>query len=68
MFFVPDPWTKTKLSGPTLIQDLGKAVAQAVNDNAQEKVSKSSIIALLKGAIKYISISKIPHYLSIISP
>ncbi|HOZ51570.1 MAG TPA: hypothetical protein PLU17_06910 [Chitinophagaceae bacterium] len=67
LFFVPDPWTKTKLSGPTLIQDLGKAVAQAVNDNAQEKVSKSSIVALMKGAIKYISISKIPHYLSIIS-
>lgn len=67
LFFVPDPWTKTKISGSPLLQDLGKAVAQAVNDNAQEKIDTSSIFAFLKGAIKYIPISKIFHYLTIIS-
>ena len=67
LFFIPDPWTKTKISGSPLLQDLGKAVAQAVNDNAQEKVNKSSILAFLKGAIKYIPFAKILHYFSLVS-
>jgi hypothetical protein len=35
VFFVPDPWTKTKISGEGFVENVAKAVSQAVNDNAQ---------------------------------
>jgi hypothetical protein len=61
-FFVPDPWTDTTVSGPAIIQKLSKAISQLVNDNAQSKVSISSLMALLQGMIGYISPSRYLHY------
>lgn len=54
-FFVPDPWTKTAPSGNWLIKNLSDAVQQTVNDNAQSKLSLTSIFSLLLGMLVYIS-------------
>ena len=45
-FFVPDPWTVTKLSGSRLVGKVYKSIRQLVNDNAQSKVSLSSLLNL----------------------
>lgn len=54
-FFVPDPWTKTAPSGNWLLKNLSDAVQQTVNDNAQSKLSLTSIFSLLLGMLVYIS-------------
>lgn len=66
-FFVPDPWTKTKASGSWLIKNISKAVSESVNDNAKEKVSKSSIIYILLGLICYVKPTSYFDYIKVIS-
>ncbi|MEA3015148.1 MAG: hypothetical protein QOD42_3693 [Sphingomonadales bacterium] len=52
-FFVPDPWTPTRVSGSRTMKRLYRAVAQAVNDNAQSRVTASSAAGLLAGLAAY---------------
>jgi hypothetical protein len=52
-FFIPDPWTPTFATAPPLAERLYKAVAQAVNDNAQDKVNASSAMWLIGGLLRY---------------
>lgn len=52
-FFVPDPWTRTRVTGPALMHRLYDAVAQIVNDNAQERVKPSSLAWLGAGLARY---------------
>lgn len=52
-FFVPDPWTTTAISGPGIVARLYEAIAQAVNDNAQSRVTKKSLAYLLMGWLRY---------------
>jgi hypothetical protein len=52
-FFVPDPWTPTRIDGPLALRGLYEAVAQAVNDNAQARVSAGSLARLLRGFMAY---------------
>ena len=54
-FFVPDPWTKTKVSGNWLVRNLSDAVQQTVNDNAKSKLSLTSVFSLLLGLLVYVS-------------
>lgn len=63
-FFIPDPWTNSKTTGSWLLQGLSKAVSQSVNDNAQSKVSISSIIYILLSLVVYVPFPRIlTHYL-----
>lgn len=62
-FFAPDPWTETKASGSKTFVELSNAVSQAVNDNAQGKLTIQSIKALIKGIVKYTSASDYSFYL-----
>lgn len=48
-FFLPDPWTKTDTVAPLPFRRLNEAVSQAVNDNAQSRVTPKSMIDLLFG-------------------
>ena len=66
-FFVPDPWTQTNASGDKFIKDVSQAVSQAVNDNAQEKVSKSSIFAILKTFLRTVPFSSYGQYLKLVA-
>lgn len=52
-FFIPDPWTKTRVSGNRLIKKLAKTIAQVVNDNAQQKISLASLGYLWAGFLYY---------------
>lgn len=54
-FFVPDPWTKTAPAGNWLVKNLSDAVQQTVNDNAQSKLTLTSIFSLLLGLLVFVS-------------
>ncbi|MBL7771485.1 MAG: hypothetical protein JNM95_01335 [Chitinophagaceae bacterium] len=66
LFFVPDPWTKTPSSGNPLLKRLSKAVSQAVNDNANERLEMSSVMALIQGLVTYVPAAKYGKYLNLI--
>lgn len=62
-FFVPDPWTEAPVSGSTVLQRLYKAVAQAVNDNAQARITPRSAFDLIVGFIAYGRLRNLGLYL-----
>ena len=65
-FFVPDPWTQTKASGEKFIVNVSKAVSQAVNDNANKKLSIKSIFAILKALIKVVKPASYLEYVNLL--
>lgn len=65
-FFVPDPWTDTPTTGNVVIRGLSRAIAQAVNDNAQSKVGPQSMFWLALGVMCYARIENYPLYFSLI--
>ena len=62
-FFVPDPWTKTEVSGNWVVKALYQAVHQSVNDNAKDKLNLKSMISLGLGLLLYVPIYRWSHYL-----
>jgi hypothetical protein len=52
-FFVPDPWTETGIVAPWALRALYAAVRQAVNDNAQSRITVKSFVNLVVGAALY---------------
>jgi Type I phosphodiesterase / nucleotide pyrophosphatase len=52
-FFVPDPWTATPPTATPRLAALYQGIAQAVNENAQSKVSARSLAGLLSGFAVY---------------
>lgn len=62
-FFIPDPWTQTKVSGTSFARKLYKAIHQAVNDNAKEKISLSSILTLASAFLFYVPIGSWSGYI-----
>jgi hypothetical protein len=62
-FFVPDPWTETKVSGNWLIKNFYKAIRQSVNDNAQSKVTITSLLTLALAFLLFVPVSKYGGYL-----
>jgi len=46
-FWIPDPWTKTKVSGAKSNKDISEAISQSVNDNAQGKISTKTLRTLM---------------------
>lgn len=65
-FFVPDPWTPTKVTGSVLMKNLSQAVSQAVNDNAKGRLTIKSAIALMLGIFSYARPENYFVYLKII--
>jgi len=49
-FFVPDPWTQTGVVAPGHVARLHRAIAQAVGDNAQARITPGSFLDLAIGA------------------
>ena len=62
-FFIPDPWTETKVSGNWIQKILYKAIHQSVNDNAQNKIDIKSILSLLIGFLYSVPINRWSHYI-----
>lgn len=52
-FFVPDPWTRTRVVGRPALKRLYDALSQAVNDNAKGRLTLSSAAWLAVGTGKY---------------
>lgn len=52
-YFIPDPWTKTPTDGSFWSRALGEAISQAVNDNAEGKITASSALNLLLGLVRF---------------
>ena len=65
-FFIPDPWTKTKVSGNFMIKSIYNAVHQAVNDNSSGKLKFKSIFGLALGFLRYVSVFRYFHYFKLI--
>jgi hypothetical protein len=63
-FFVPDPWTKTTVSGGLLLEKLSGAVSEAVNENAKARVGFSTLFWLMLAALRYARVGNYRHYLS----
>ncbi|MGH8218266.1 MAG: hypothetical protein ACREUT_06840 [Steroidobacteraceae bacterium] len=66
-FFVPDPWTETGLTAGRTLRGLHSAIAQAVNDNAQSRLTAHSAWQLLWGFVAYSKIAHGPAYLRLLS-
>ena len=48
-FFVPDPWTKTRVAAPKLMRAAYEAICQAVGDNAAGHIDAGSALRLAAG-------------------
>jgi hypothetical protein len=54
-FYCPDPWTDGRTEGAWLLQKLHRAVKQAVNSNAEERIELSSMFWLAISLLHYSS-------------
>jgi hypothetical protein len=61
-FFVSDPWTKTPSSGNPILKGLSHAVSQAVNDNAQKRLTFKTAVSLIAGLLYYTPIKDYVWY------
>lgn len=52
-YFIPDPWTRTPSDPSRWSRALSEAISQAVNDNAQSRISSRSAVSLLLGLIRF---------------
>lgn len=66
-FFIPDPWTITKVSGNWFIKSLYNSVHQSVNDNASGKLSIGTLLTLAIGLLRVVPIKKYPKYIKLFS-
>lgn len=64
-FFVPDPWTKTPVTGSPMLRRLHRAICDAVNANAESKVTIGTAAALLAGLAVYARPGNYGSYLRI---
>ena len=58
-YFIPDPWTQTSSDSSWWSRSLTEAIAQAVNDNAQAKITPKSALQVLLGLIRF---ARVKHY------
>jgi hypothetical protein len=65
LFFVPDPWTDAKFTGNRVLRGVYDAIRQAVNDNAQARISLKSLSWLIVGAAVYARPVNYLRYLSL---
>lgn len=66
-FFVPDPWTQGRLSGSWIMRQLYSAIVQAVNDNAQSKLTAGSALKLAMGLATYGKMGSVAEYRRLIA-
>jgi hypothetical protein len=61
-FFFPDPWTQTACDESVWSRILTKAIAQAVNDNSESRITFRSVAALSAGLVKFARPHHYPRY------
>jgi hypothetical protein len=65
-FFVPDPWTRTAVSGDRSLQLISEALSQAVGDNASARIAPGSYLKLLRGLAAHFRVSTIGQLLKFV--
>lgn len=63
-FFVPDPWTETKVTGDWMTKAIAGAVANAVNENATGRMKISAYLFILMGLARY---SLLPRHVHLVA-
>lgn len=58
-YFIPDPWTQTPADSSWWSKSLCEAICQAVNDNAQSRITAKSALQVLLGLLRF---ARIKHY------
>ncbi|UZK65066.1 hypothetical protein [Sphingomonas sp. M1-B02] len=66
-FFVPDPWTAAKVSGPNMLKRLYAPIAQAVNDNATGRITARSAVDLILGLLAYARPANYTRYVALVA-
>lgn len=66
-FFLPDPWTKTAMTGPKAICRLYAVLAEAVHGNASGRLTPLMILELIGGLIQYARPANYLTYLKVIA-
>jgi hypothetical protein len=66
-FFIPDPWTETPTDGSTWSTRIWGAISQAVNDNAQSRLTPSTVIWLALAFLRFASFRNLGLYWSLLS-
>jgi hypothetical protein len=61
-FFVPDPWTRTKISAPRTLRNLYTALTQVVSENANSRFTAAAALPLLLGVGRYARPSNYARY------
>lgn len=65
-YFIPDPWTKTPADSSWWSQSLGQAISQAVNDNAQARITTKSALQMVVGLLRFARVENYKYYLSLV--
>lgn len=65
-YFIPDPWTQTPSDTSWWSRSLGQAVSQAVNDNAQARITPKSALQVVLGLLRFARMGHYQHYWSLI--
>lgn len=65
-YFIPDPWTQTPADASWWSQSLGQAVSQAVNDNAQARITPKSALQVVLGLLRFAGVKHYQKYLSLV--
>ncbi len=65
-YFIPDPWTKTKSDNSFWSTKLTEVIQQAVNDNAQSKVSLKSFFFLATGLLRFARFKNYLKYIKLV--
>lgn len=65
-YFVPDPWTQTPSDGSWWSRVLTEAVSQAVNDNAQAKITPKSALQVALALVRFARPNHYLRYLQLI--
>jgi hypothetical protein len=64
-FFVPDPWTVSRVSADPATQALYQAVRQVVTDNASGKLTSQSVVGLLTGFVRHVPLHRWGRYVGL---
>ncbi len=66
VFFIPDPWTNTKTDSSFWNKKIYSAIKQAVNDNAENRISLKNLFILTISFLKFFRFKNIYLYLKLL--
>jgi hypothetical protein len=65
-YFIPDPWTQTPADPSWWSRSLTQAVSQAVNDNAQARLTPKSALQVAFASLRFARLNHYQKYLSLL--